>query len=106
MSRRKAPCKTEVGNIATSEPAALPEGEARGPGRPPGAGNLEYDTVDATLTKCQKCGSTDRSRYQKDPHILRLPFSDKTVVTIWRKTRCLKCNRPRRDKYTHEEPPQ
>jgi hypothetical protein len=91
---------------STEEPTIVEDAVkvVRGPGRPPGVGNLEYDTVDATLTKCQKCGSTERQKYRKDPVIHRQPFSDKTVITTWRKTRCLKCNRARRDKYVTEEP--
>lgn len=73
-------------------------------GRPKGQLNQEYDTVDATLTKCLKCGSTERTAYRKDPVILRQVFSDKTITTVWRKTRCANCGRLRRDKYRHEQP--
>jgi hypothetical protein len=118
VRRQKTP------KVSTNHPQATPPGTAplqaieeativedvakssRGPGRPPGVGNLEYDVVDATLTKCRQCGSTERQKYRKDPVIHRQPFSDKIVVTTWRKTRCLKCNRARRDRYVTEEPPE
>lgn len=87
----------------TVEASIVAEPERRGPGRPPGAENLEYDIVEAAQTKCQRCGSTERARYKKEPAVLRQHFEDKTVIITWRKTRCLKCGRARKDKYTQED---
>lgn len=77
--------------------------EPKGPGRPANAENREYDIVPAELTRCLKCGSTDRTPYQGSPDVLRQPGSDVTVVTTWRRCQCRQCGQWRKDKYQQTE---
>lgn len=86
---------------------SVPEvAEPLGPGRPPGSPNRDFDIVEAHLTKCRRCGSTSRSAYQGRPEKARMNHSDKTIVIIWRRCKCLGCGQWRKDKYQVEEPPQ
>lgn len=77
----------------------------RGPGRPKGSPNRDYDFVDAPPldtrqpTACKKCGSTRRGEYSKDPVTLERHCPEGVRVTIWRRTQCQDCGKWRKDKF-------
>lgn len=73
-------------------------------GRPPGAENRAYDTVDKTVTRCKKCGSTDRSEYKKRHEdklniTLNSPVDGHPYnVIIYQRCKCLACGQWRKDR--------
>ena len=71
-------------------------------GRPPGSENRQYDHVDASGTRCGKCGSTERTRYEQTREIAQigttlsgLPFTH----VVWRRTCCKACGQWRIDRF-------
>ena len=71
-------------------------------GRPAGSENRQYDHVDASGTRCGKCGSTERTRYEQTREIAQigttlsgLPFTH----VVWRRTRCKACGQWRIDRF-------
>lgn len=90
-------------SLKQTPPSTAPSQGAKR-GRPRESQNRQYDVVDATLTNCTKCKSTERTKYQGAPEILRQSFEDVDVVTVWRKCRCTKCGQWRKDKYVFREP--
>lgn len=60
------------------------------------------DIVEVSLSRCQKCGSTDRTPYNRTTTIERQiagehdgqPFSH----VVWRRTSCRNCGQARQDK--------
>ncbi len=84
----------------TSKPKADQPDESKG--RPAGSENRQYDHVDASGTRCQKCGSTERTRYEQTREIAQsgttsagLPFTH----VIWRRTCCKTCGQWRIDRF-------
>lgn len=71
-------------------------------GRPAGSENRQYDYVDASVTRCRKCGSTERTRYEQTRELSQdgttpdgLPFTH----VVWRRTCCKACGQWRIDRF-------
>lgn len=71
--------------------------------RPKGSKNIKRDEVEVHLSRCKKCGSTDREAYVDRP--IRLdacgvePVTNKPYsAVVWRRTRCNNCGQHRTDK--------
>jgi hypothetical protein len=82
------------------KPKADQVGETKG--RPAGSENRRYDHVDASGTRCRKCGSTERTRYEQTREIAQdgttpdgLPFTH----IVWRRTCCKACGQWRIDRF-------
>lgn len=69
-------------------------------GRPQGSKNLVVDEVHVVLTRCQKCGSTNRGRYVNPRVSLSAGTDDNGrpyTRIVWRRTQCLDCGQWRDD---------
>lgn len=69
-------------------------------GRPKGSKNHDVDQVDGELTRCARCGSTNRSKYfsKTERQIAGTDVHGKPYTHIvWRRTRCLDCGQHRVD---------
>lgn len=71
-------------------------------GRPKNAKGRHYVTAIAVVSRCPKCGSTERTAYTKTTEIdvigeeAGLPFN----TVVWRTCKCLACGQWRRDRTT------
>lgn len=73
-------------------------------GRPKGSRNKQHDQTDGELTRCRKCGSTEREPYfwkTVTPHKGLLTSGQPYTHIIRRLTRCLACGQSRIDRH-HE----
>jgi len=93
----------EVGSAKAHEEFEQSLDPARSPGRPPGAKNLDVEEIEGELTRCPKCGSTERGPYfnRRD-----LPIRGNHLVTglpytsiVVRRCQCLGCGQHRDDKH-------
>lgn len=67
-----------------------------------GVPNHQRDEVDATKSRCKRCGSTERSRYfrtteMESPNGKGL-FGERVTHIVWRACKCLACGQHRVDK--------
>lgn len=122
-TKKKAPRKKPAGT-ATKKPAAKASGKratkktaqadsaktpskastaTKKPGRPKGATTQSLPTAEAQLTRCRKCGSTDRTPYRRTTETAHngqhqgQPYTH--IVRRW--TSCAACGQARVD-MTHE----
>ncbi len=75
----------------------------RKPGRPKGSTNREYETAEVVVSRCLKCGSTNRLRYGEmgEPRVVKHNGVHDGVAyarVVWRKTKCIDCGQHRIDK--------
>lgn len=73
-------------------------------GRPAGSPNREVDHAEAKVTRCEKCGSTERTPYfnRHEQAIAGLDGEgDPYTHIIRRRTKCLECGQHRIDRH-HE----
>ena len=70
-------------------------------GRPPGSENRQYDQVDAAVTRCRKCGGTDRTPYEQTRELEQAGTRDDGPYThiVWRRTQCKACGQWRVDRF-------
>ncbi|MGC4004679.1 MAG: hypothetical protein QM811_16795 [Pirellulales bacterium] len=76
-------------------------------GRPSGARTRPRDQVDARLTSCAKCESTNRTPYNESPHIVEhTGFIEGRPYTriVYRRTTCADCLQARTDRYYENDP--
>lgn len=102
MSKKIQPPKAKAA-VAKKVESAKSEADVavpRGPGRPLGSENRDYDIVDVQPSCCKKCGSTSRSDYEGRPDEHEQLTDTHINVTIWRRTRCLDCGQWRKDRST------
>jgi hypothetical protein len=74
-----------------------------GPGRPVGAKTADRDVVDVEVSRCKRCGSTDRAKYSSKIEVVGNGMHDGkpyTSVTV-RHTQCLNpdCGQHRVDRF-------
>ena len=70
-------------------------------GRPKGKGNAQVQTVDVRLSRCNKGGSTERSKYYQKRELALTGINQDGEIynrVIWRRTRCLECDQIRDDR--------
>jgi ferredoxin len=111
MTKRKKPeiqngLPTLESEVAQQDfEASLESGKKKG--RPKGAANVDVDLADAQLTRCAKCGSTERSAYfnRRDVHVAGVhPESGPYTQIVIRRTRCLGCGQHRDDRHFVNKP--
>lgn len=90
--------KSRPQQTPTPTPTAPPPPAA---GRPPGTPNRDYDEVVAAPTACQRCSSTERSRYTHRQELEYAGEHDGRPFNriVWRSCSCLACGQHRRDKF-------
>lgn len=71
-------------------------------GRPPGSKTRDYPQAEAQLTRCPRCGSTERQPYREGPiehaHHGLTPTGEPYTHIVWRHTACKSCGQHRKDK--------
>lgn len=82
-------------------------------GRPPGRKTSDRPVSDVQLSRCHKCGSTDRVVYGKEGHTTRIPGQGKDpngndyTAVLLSPTRCKACGQTRFDRrYVNEIEPE
>ena len=92
------PNSSPTGDTPASE--AQSRDEQRKPGRPLGSKTQDVPHVEAILTRCRDCGSTERAEYTN----YREHAGDGVTTdgrpfthTVWRDTKCLSCGQRRCD---------
>jgi hypothetical protein len=75
-------------------------------GRPKGSRNHQVDHAAVELSRCPKCGSTEREAYARK-HVQRIAGTDAegrpSPAIVRRRTRCLGCGQHRIDRsYEHQ----
>lgn len=102
----RAPSGKRADKTPAQPAAATPESAssaARRPGRPKGATTQTLPTAEAQLTRCRKCGSTDRTPYRRTTETAHCgqkhgePYTH--IIRRW--TSCTHCGQARVD-LTHE----
>jgi hypothetical protein len=84
----------------TTQPQPKHQPDAKPIGRPPGSKNAPRPTVDAPLTRCPQCGSTDRERVGNAvrQESAGLHQGQPYNLIVWRRTKCLSCGQFRTDR--------
>lgn len=94
--------------MATKRMAAAAR-KATTSGRPAGRKNAEYDSAEGELTRCGKCGSTDREAYFGDPIVQEFSGVDEAgrpyTHIVRRRTRCRNCGQLRIDMHKENRVP-
>ena len=72
----------------------------RSPGRPEGSPNVKADQSEVVLSRCAKCGSTEREPYFGTP--FEVPFAGEKdgkpyTHVVKKRTKCSVCGQHRRD---------
>lgn len=105
-TKKKATRPTEP-EARLESPDQADQVETRGPGRPPGSStNGPTPVVDTIVSRCRKCGSTNRAPYwgkiERDCRVVR----DGVEFThlVLRSTRCTDCGTIRRDRHFENRP--
>lgn len=89
----------------TKKPAA--DTASTKPGRPPGRTNDAVLQTTAAISRCPKCGSTERVPYynRRERAIAGVtPEGHPYTHVVWRRTRCENCGQVRDDR-TYEQRP-
>ena len=99
---------TKTKTPARPKPAAKKAGGKK-PGRPPGKATEPAPEVAAELTRCPRCGSTERSKYLSYKELaqgVRDPRTGEVAThTVWRRCRCEACGQLRTDRHRENRKP-
>lgn len=71
-------------------------------GRPKGAKTVKKPESTGVLTRCKRCGSTDRERYTNSRTVQQSgigPDGEPYNQVTWKNTRCKSCTQARVDKF-------
>lgn len=66
-----------------------------------GKPNRKYDECNVAISRCKKCGSTERSNY-RPMHEMQIAFDPEgnpVTHVVWRACQCLNCGQYRRDTF-------
>ena len=71
------------------------------PGRPKGRKSTASPTADGQLTRCPRCGSTERGRYltRRELEHAGEDAGQPYTHTVWRRCRCESCGQHRVDRH-------
>jgi DNA-directed RNA polymerase subunit RPC12/RpoP len=79
---------------------------AKKPGRPKGSKNADAPTAEGQLTRCPRCGSTQRGRYlpRRELEHAGEEGGEPYTHTVWRRCRCENCGQHRVDRHRENRP--